>query len=32
MPALVVPGLTTVEPWSWSASHTERVDDFRSLP
>ncbi len=32
MPALVVPGLTTVDPWTWSASHTERVDDYRSLP
>ncbi len=31
MPALVVPGLTTVDPWTWSASHTERVDDYRSL-
>ncbi|HSH60064.1 MAG TPA: hypothetical protein VK988_10565 [Acidimicrobiales bacterium] len=32
MPALVVPGLTAVEAWSWTASHTERVDDYRSLP
>ena len=32
MPALVVPGLTTVEAWAWTASHTERVDDYRSLP
>jgi hypothetical protein len=32
MPALVVPGLTSVEAWSWTASHTERVDDYRSLP
>jgi hypothetical protein len=32
MPALVVPGLTTVDPWTWSTSHTERVDDYRSLP
>lgn len=32
MPALVLPGLGTVGRWSWSASHTERVDDFRSVP
>ncbi len=32
MPALVIPGLTTVEPWSWTADHTERVDDYRSIP
>lgn len=32
MPALVVPGLTTVDAWVWTASHTERVDDFRSFP
>lgn len=32
MAALVVPGLTTVEAWAWTASHTERVDDYRSLP
>ena len=32
MPALIVPGLTTVEAWSWTARHTERVDDYRSMP
>jgi len=32
MPALVIPGLTAVEAWSWTASHTERVDDYRSMP
>ncbi len=32
MPALVVPGLTTVGSWSWTASHSERVDDYRSFP
>lgn len=32
MPALVLPGLTTVEAWTWTARHTERVDDYRSLP
>lgn len=32
MPALVLPGLTNVDPWTWSTSHTERIDDYRSLP
>lgn len=32
MPALVIPGVTAVEAWTWSSSHTERVDDYRSLP
>lgn len=32
MPALAVPGLAVVDAWSWTASHTERVDDYRSLP
>ena len=32
MPALVIPGLTTIEPWTWASSHTERIDDYRSLP
>lgn len=31
MPAIVVPGWGGVEGWSWSASHTERVDDYRSI-
>lgn len=31
MPALGVPGLATVGSWSWSTSHTQRVDDFRSF-
>lgn len=30
MPAVVFPGLGTVDAWSWSSSHTERVDDYRS--
>ncbi|MGH9189977.1 MAG: hypothetical protein ACRD0Q_08105 [Acidimicrobiales bacterium] len=32
MPALNIPGLTTISAWSWTASHSERVDDYRSLP
>ena len=32
MPALAVPGLGTFAPWEWTAVHTERVDDYRSLP
>ena len=32
IPALALPGLTTIDAWSWTASHTERVDDYRSLP
>ena len=32
MPAVVIPGLTSVGSWSWTASHTERVDDYRSFP
>lgn len=31
MPAIVVPGWGGVDAWSWSASHTERVDDYRSI-
>ena len=31
MPALLFPGIGSVDPWSWSASHTERVDDYRSI-
>jgi len=31
MPALAVPGLVRVSGWSWTASHSERVDDYRSL-
>ena len=30
MPAIAFPGLGSVEAWSWSSSHTERVDDYRS--
>jgi len=30
MPALAFPMLGTVDAWSWSASHTERVDDYGS--
>ncbi len=32
MPALAVPGLGAFEPWTWTATHAERVDDYRSLP
>jgi hypothetical protein len=32
MPALVLPGVTSVPTWSWTARHAERVDDFRSFP
>lgn len=31
MPALSVPGLGDVDGWSWTTSHTERVDDYRSI-
>lgn len=31
MPAVQLPGLGNVGSWTWSASHTERVDDYRSL-
>lgn len=31
MPAIVVPGWGGVDAWSWSSSHTERVDDYRSV-
>ena len=31
MPALAVPGLGTFAPWEWTAVHTERVDEYRSL-
>lgn len=30
MPVAVLPGLGSVGAWSWSSSHTERVDDYRS--
>lgn len=30
MPVAAFPGLGSVEAWSWSSSHTERVDDYRS--
>lgn len=31
MPALRIPGVTTVGSWSWTASHSERVEDYRSI-
>ena len=31
VPAIAVPGLGTLGAWSVSASHAERVDDYRSL-
>lgn len=31
MPAVRIPGLATLASWSWTASHTERVDDYRSF-
>lgn len=31
MPALPLPLVGTVGRWSWTADHTERVDDYRSL-
>ncbi|MDP9389448.1 MAG: hypothetical protein M3Q48_16415, partial [Actinomycetota bacterium] len=31
MPALRIPLVGTVGRWSWTASHAERVDDYRSL-
>lgn len=30
MPAIAFPGVGSVEAWSWSSSHTERFDDYRS--
>lgn len=32
MPGLAVPGLGPVAGWTWTASHTDRVDDYRSFP
>jgi hypothetical protein len=32
IPTVVLPGLTTIEASSWTASHTERVDSYRSYP
>ncbi|MEW6474320.1 MAG: hypothetical protein AB1679_18870 [Actinomycetota bacterium] len=32
MPALAVPGLGSVDAWTWTASHTESVDRYRSIP
>jgi hypothetical protein len=32
IPSVVLPGLTTVGAWSRTASHTERVDTYRSMP
>jgi len=32
MPGLALPGLGPVAGWRWTASHTARVDDYRSLP
>jgi hypothetical protein len=31
MPALVVPGLGRIGAWSWTASHSELVDRYRSF-
>lgn len=31
MPALSFPGIGDVNAWSWTTSHTERVDDYRSI-
>ncbi|MGH9011607.1 MAG: hypothetical protein ACRDYF_17450 [Acidimicrobiia bacterium] len=31
MPALVLPGLGRVAAWTWTASHTEYVDQYRSF-
>lgn len=30
MPVAVFPGFGSVDAWSWSSSHTERVDDYGS--
>ena len=30
MPAVVVPGIGTVGGFSWSATHSRRIDDYRS--
>lgn len=32
MPALVLPGIGSVGEWSWTVSHTEQVDLYRSFP
>lgn len=32
MPALVLPGIGSVGEWSWTVSHTEEVDLYRSFP
>lgn len=32
VPALTVPGLGSFAPFQWTATHTERVDDYRSIP
>jgi hypothetical protein len=32
MPALAIPGLGSVGAWTWTASHTETVDQYRSIP
>lgn len=31
MPAVVLPGLGSVDAWTWTASHTEAVDRYRSF-
>lgn len=31
LPALVLPGLGSVDAWTWTASHTEAVDRYRSF-
>lgn len=32
MPAMVVPGMGRVGAWSWTVTHTEQVDLYRSFP
>lgn len=32
IPAITIPMITTIAETSWTASHTERLDDYRSLP
>lgn len=32
LPGMMVPLVGTITPGSWTAVHSERIDDFRSLP
>jgi hypothetical protein len=32
VPAVAIPGIGTAGAWSWTASHTETVDPYRSFP